>query len=119
SICQAPGDGSRAVAYGVKLILSEYEERVGTFHLIERIAKGARKIARLRAGDQVDDDFGVAIGLEDGATMLELAAPLRGRGGIAVVAESDLALVAVDHDGLRVEKSFIAGSGVARVADGE
>src|SRR5207247_11267143 len=64
-------------------------------------------------------DFGVAIGREEGATMLELAAPLRGVGEIAVVAESDLALVAVDHDGLRVEKSFIAGSGVARVADGE
>src|SRR5439155_18833481 len=109
SICQAPGDGSRAVAYGVKLILSEYEERVGTFHLIERIAKGARKIARLRAGDQVDDDFGVAIGLEDGATMLELAAPLRGVGEIAVVARGDLALFALIKVGCGFRRSFMAG----------
>jgi len=34
------------------------------------------------------------------------------------VAERHFALVAVDHDGLCVEKSFIAGSGIARVADG-
>src|SRR5580693_7061194 len=63
------------------------------------------------------DHFGVAVGLEDRAAMLEFAAPLGGIGEIAVVAEGDFALVAIDHDGLRVEKSFIAGGRIARVAD--
>src|SRR5258708_31800295 len=67
----------------------------------------------------MDDDFGVAVGLENRAAMLELAAPLGGVGEVAVVAEGDFALVAVDHDGLGVEQGFIARGGVARVADRE
>src|SRR5260370_1760279 len=51
--------------------------------------------------------------------MLELAAPLGGVGGVAIVAEGNLALGAVDHDGLGGKKSFVAGGGVTRVADGE
>jgi len=66
----------------------------------------------------MDNDFGVAVGLENGAAMFELAAPLGGVSEVAVVAEGDLALVAIDHDGLGVEESFVAGGGVARVADG-
>src|SRR5437660_11166848 len=67
----------------------------------------------------MNDDFGVAVGLEDRAAMLELAAPLGSVGQVAVVAECDLALVAIDHDGLRVKQRFVAGGGVARVADGQ
>ena len=63
------------------------------------------------------DDFGVAVGLKNRAAMFELAAPLGGVGEIAVVAEGDFALVAIDHDGLRVEQRFVAGGGIARVAD--
>src|SRR5713101_392392 len=51
--------------------------------------------------------------------MLELAAPLGGISEVAVVTQCDFALVAIDHDGLRVEQGFVAGGGVARVADGE
>src|SRR5712691_10749602 len=51
--------------------------------------------------------------------MLELAAPLGGVGEVAVVAEGDFALVTIDHDGLRVEQGFVAGSGIACVADGK
>src|SRR2546421_364622 len=66
----------------------------------------------------MDDNFGVAVRLENRAAMLELAAPVGGIGEIAVVAERHFALVAIDHDGLRVEKSFIARGGITRVADG-
>src|SRR5438105_11507340 len=66
----------------------------------------------------MDDDFGVAVRLENRAAMLELAAPVGGIGEIAVVTERDLSLIAIDHDGLRVEESFVARSGIARVADG-
>src|SRR5215470_14111856 len=67
----------------------------------------------------MDDDFRVAIGLEDGTAVLEAAAMLGSVGEIAVVAESEFAFVAVDDDGLRVEEAFVAGSRVTRVAHGE
>ena len=106
------------IADGVEFVLREDEEGVGAFDLIECVAERAGEIAGLRAGDEMDDDFGVAIRLEDGATMLELAAPVGGVGEIAIVADGDFALVAIDHDGLGVEDGFVAGGGIAGVADG-
>src|SRR5438128_404019 len=50
--------------------------------------------------------------------MFQAAAPFGGVGEIAVVAERDFALIAINHDGLRVEERFVAGGGIARVADG-
>jgi hypothetical protein len=87
--------------------------------LVESVAESAGKIAGLRAGDKMHDDFGIAVGLKDGTAMLEFAAPLGGVGEIAVVAESDFAFVAIDHDGLSVEESFVAGGGITCVAYGE
>src|SRR5260370_10722612 len=75
------------IADGVEFVLCEDEERVGAFDLIECVAERAGEIAGLRAGDEMDDDFGVAVGLESGATMLELAAPVGGVGEIAIVAD--------------------------------
>ncbi len=106
------------IADSVEFILREDKKRVSAFDLIEGITDGAGKIAGLRAGDEMDDNFGVAVGLEDRAAMFELAAPLGGVGEVAVVTEGDFALVAIDHDGLGVEESFVAGSRVARVANG-
>src|SRR5215472_567592 len=60
--------------------------------------------------------FRVAVGLEDGATVLEAPAPLGGVGEIAVVTQRDFALVAIDDDGLRVEQALVAGSGVTSMA---
>src|SRR5215472_3680586 len=107
------------VAHGVKLVGRQHEKRVRAFELIQRVAERAGKIAGLRACEEMHDDFGVAVGLEDGAAMLEFAAPLGGVGEVAVMAEGDFALVAIDHDRLRVEQGFVAGGGVARMADGK
>ena len=107
------------IADGVEFVGREDEEGVRAFDLIEGVAERAGKIARLRAREKMNDDFGVAVGLKDRAAMFELAAPLGGVGEVAVVAERDFALVAVDHDRLRVEQRFVSGGGVARVADGE
>ncbi len=64
------------------------------------------------------DDFGIAGGLENRAAMLEVAAQFGGIGEIAVVRQGQLAFIAIDDDGLRVDQRGIAGGGVARVADG-
>ena len=49
--------------------------------------------------------------------MFERAAPFRRARQIAVVAEGQLALVAVDHDRLRVHQGSVAGGRVARVPE--
>ncbi len=63
------------------------------------------------------DHFGVAVGLEDRATVLQLAPPFPCVRQVAIVAERDLALVAIDHDGLRIKQGLVTGSGIASVAD--
>src|ERR1700722_3226081 len=66
----------------------------------------------------MNDDFGVAGGLENGAAMLEFAAPLRGIGQISVVSDGDFAFAAINDDGLRVGERGVTGGGIARVSDG-
>src|SRR6266850_1179963 len=67
----------------------------------------------------MNDHFGVAIGLKYRAFVLQLAPPLRSVGEIAVVPERHFPLVAVDHDGLRVQQRLVARGGIACVTDGE
>ena len=70
-------------------------------------------------GDQVQDDFGIAGGLEDGAFAFQVAAELGRVGDVAVVGDGDAAFIAGDGEGLGVEQHGIAGGGVAGVADGD
>src|SRR5215472_10887201 len=120
---QKLAEGQRAeaarVTHGVQLVAGKNEERIGAFDLIQCVAERARKIAGLRAREQMHDDFRIAVRLKDRAAMLKLAAPLGGVGQIAVVTERNLALVAVDHNGLGVQQRFVAGRGIPRVADGQ
>jgi hypothetical protein len=64
------------------------------------------------------DDFGIAIRLENGAAVFEFATPLSGVRQISVVANSELSFAAINYDRLRVRERGVAGSGIARVADG-
>ena len=106
------------VADGVHLIARQQQQRIGAFHLVERVGQRAGKIPRRAARDQMHDHFRVAGGLENRAAMFELAAQLERVRQVAVVRQRELALVAVDHDGLRVDQRRIAGGRIARVADG-
>src|SRR5216684_3384869 len=114
-----PPDIERAeaarIADGVKLVEREEQERVRAFHLVERVADGPGEIPRCAAGNQMDDDFRVAGGLEDRAAMLELAPPVAGIGEIAVVAERELAFVAVNQDGLAIVQRSVSGGGIPRM----
>ncbi len=70
-------------------------------------------------GHEVDDDFGVHGGLEDGARGLEAAADLPGVGEGAVVADGDHLAAVLHHEGLGVDEHGGAGGGIAHVADGQ
>src|SRR6266403_495732 len=107
------------IADGNQLIGSEHEQRICAFHLVQGIAQRTGEIARLRACQQMHDHFRVAIGLKYRAFVLQFAAPVRGVGEIAVVPKRHFALVAVDHDRLRVQQSLVTCGGIARVADSE
>ena len=67
----------------------------------------------------MDDDLGVAVGLEDRALADERVAQLAGVHQVAVVADRELTVHAVDDDRLRVRELALAGGRVAHVADGE
>jgi hypothetical protein len=84
--------------------------------LIERVGQRARKISRLAARHQMHDDFGVTCSLEDGPAMFERAAPLRGARQVAIVSESELSLIAVDHNRLRIHQRSVSGGGISCVA---
>ena len=67
----------------------------------------------------MDDDFGVAGGLEDGALLIQLRANFQCVSDVAVVGQGNFALIAFHQDGLGVEQRRIAGGGIARVSDGQ
>jgi hypothetical protein len=66
----------------------------------------------------MNDHFGVAICLEDGAAMLKFATPLGGIGEISIVADGEFAFAAINYDWLRVHQAGVTGGGITRVADG-
>src|SRR5258705_222338 len=101
----------------IHLIARQHEQRIRALDLIERVGESAGKISRWAARHQVHDHFGVAGGLKDRAAMLERAAPFRRARQVAVMPQSELALVAIDDDGLRVHQRGVAGGRVARVAE--
>src|ERR1039458_1369112 len=63
------------------------------------------------------DYFRIASRLKNRAAMFELSAQFNRVGQIPVVAQSDLAFVAVDHDRLRVQKRRVARRGISRMPD--
>lgn len=65
-----------------------------------------------RLRHQVQDDFGVDRGLEDGAFLLEFVPELAGVGEIAVVGDGDLAAGAIDDQRLGVLEDRRSGGGM-------
>ena len=105
------------IANRVHFIAREHQQRIRAFHLAQRVGDRAGKISRGAARDQMHDHFGVACRLENRAAMFELAAHFDRVRQVAVVAQRELALVAIDHHGLRVDQDVVARGGIARVAD--
>ncbi len=95
-------------------------QRERAFELQQGVAQGAGERALRGVRHQVEDDFGIAGGLEDGAARV----PVRARSSAALVmlplwATAILPLLQATEKGWALSIDGVAGGGVARVADGE
>ena len=72
-------------------IVGQKDQRKCAFDLQQRIAQRAGERTFARARDQVENDFGIAGGLEDRAIFFQLAPQLDRVGQISVVRNRDLA----------------------------
>ncbi len=100
-------------------VIGEKDQRERAFKLKQSVAQGAGQSALARMRDQVQDDFGIAGGLEDRPFALQILAQLGRVGDVAVVRDREASFITSDREGLGVEQHGIAGSGVAGVADGK
>jgi len=80
----------------------------------ERSSEGALRGMR----NQVENDFGVAAGLENCTAGFQIAAEFLRVGDVTVVCDGDQALAARDREGLRVQYDGVAGGRVAGMTDG-
>ncbi len=67
----------------------------------------------------MNDDLGIAVGLENRTLPFEAAANLLRVHQISVVRQRHDAFVGLHHDGLGIEQRRISGGGITRMADGE
>ena len=101
------------------MVAREQHEREGSINAAERVADRVFQALLFRLRDEVDHDLGIAGRLENGALLLQLGANGVRVDQVAIVRESDLPLVALDHDGLRVEQRGVTRGGITRVANGQ
>jgi hypothetical protein len=106
------------VADGDQSFLGDEGEREGAGELGDRLDQRVVDAERLGAGIEVQRHFSVAVGLEDRALAHQLVAQFAGVDDVAVVADADLAVHAVDEQRLGVGHRALAGGRVAGVADG-
>src|SRR5579864_2484921 len=105
------------IANGKDAVARHHDERKRAFDPAKSVANGFRQRVFLGLRDQMHDHFSIAGGLEDGTLRFKPCADFIRVHQVAVVRDSNHALVAVHHDGLRVEHGGITGSGVTRMSD--
>jgi hypothetical protein len=87
--------------------------------LVKGIRNRSGKISRGAASDQMNDYFRIARALENGAAMFEPAPNFQRIRQVAVVAQRQLAFIAIDYHRLRVHQRRVAGGGITCVPDGD
>ena len=98
-------------------VLRQHDQRKRALHLRDRLDDRVFDAARFRSRVEVQNHFGVAVRLEDRSLLNQLVAQLARVHDVAVVAERDLAVRAVDQDRLRVEQLALARRRIAHVSD--
>ena len=113
---RADADG---IARADQHVVGEADERIGALDLPQRLDEALDDAAALRAGHQVQDDLGVGGRLADGAGGDQLAPQRQRVGEVAVVGDGEAAGVEVGEQRLHVAQDGVAGGGVAVVAEGD
>ena len=111
---EAPGIAAAFDAVG-----KQKEEAEGSLQMAEDVGEGIGLFLVGGLGEHVDDDFGIAGGIEDVAPLLIFVFEFGGVDEIAVVGDGDLAADVFFEDGLGVAFAIGAGGGVADVSDGD
>ena len=98
-------------------VLGQQHHRKRAADLRDRLDQRVFDGRRLRARIQVEDDLGIAGGLEDRTGAHQLVTQLARVDQVAIVGDGNLPVAAVDEEWLRVFDRAVAGRGIARVAD--
>ena len=105
------------IADGDQAVLGDQRERERAGQLRDRLDDRVLDRSGLRPRIEMEHDFGVAVGLEDRSGAHQPLADFVRVDDVAVVADADLAVHAIDQDRLRVRELALAGGRIARVAD--
>ncbi len=97
------------VADGDETVAREHHQREGALDLRHGFDDRLLDVVRLRSGVEMQDHLGIAVGLEDRSLLHQLVAQLARVDEVAVVAERDLAVRAIDQNRLRVQLPALAG----------
>ncbi len=101
------GQGAEAagIARGKDAIRTEHDQRKRAFHATQRIGHRVRQSLLFGERDQVNDDFGVTVGLENRSLGLQPMPDFLRIDQVAVVRQRNHAFVRLHHDGLSVEQA--------------
>ncbi len=105
------------VAHAYQFVLRQCRQRIGALDLSQRVGQPVDDGLLEARRDQVDDDLGVAGGLEQAAAAHKLAAQLIGVGQVAVVADGEPAELEISEQRLDVTQRHLAGRRIAHMAD--
>ena len=100
-------------------LVGQADERVGAFDLADGFDEALDDAALLGAGEEMEDDLGVRGRLTDGAGGDQLLAQRQRIGEVAVVGDGKAAGIDVGEQRLHIAQDGVAAGRVAIVADGD
>ena len=107
------------IAGRLDVVGEQEEERVGALQMVENVPQRVGLVLVGRLGQQMNDDLGVAGGLEDAAVGLVFVPQQAGVDQVAVVGDRDLSPRVFGQQGLAVLDAGRAGRRIPDVADGD
>ena len=99
---EAKRPNAHRVAHGDDGVFGQEEERVGAANPGERVGDAILDGDLFADGDEVDEDLGVGVALEDRPARFEIGAELFRVGQVSVVADGERPARIVDRERLRI-----------------
>ena len=107
------------VAGGKDSIRANHYQRERAFYAPQGIGHGLRQGVLFGEGDEMNDNFRIAVGLKNRPLRLQTRANVWRIHQISVMCQSHPALIRLHQDGLSVQQRRVAGGRVPRVSDSE